>query len=104
MARIAEDRDFEELKTLIFNDDGWLLELSKADSKVYTRPVDGCCFNMVKIHSVIADVSSDVMFDVLLDPDYRREWDTHMLASKEIGCFNVNNDVGYYASECMICI
>lgn len=36
---------------------------------------------------------------VLHDPDYRKVWDSTMLASEEIGILNVNNDVGYYASE-----
>ncbi|KAF7273576.1 hypothetical protein GWI33_013714 [Rhynchophorus ferrugineus] len=40
------------------------------------------------------------MFDVLHDPDYRKEWDEHMMASIEIGFLNPNNDVGYYALSC----
>lgn len=40
---------------------------------------------------------------VLHDPDYRKVWDSTMLASEEIGILNVNNDVGYYASEHSIC-
>lgn len=39
------------------------------------------------------------LYDVLHDPDYRRVWDTNCLESLEIGLLNVNNDVGYYASE-----
>ncbi|XP_040165330.1 START domain-containing protein 10-like [Anopheles arabiensis] len=100
MARIADDSDFEALKRLVDNHDGWTLELSKSDTEVYTRPVPGCNFNMVKIHTEFADVTADIVFDVLHDPDYRKVWDSHMLASEEIGILNVNNDVGYYAMSC----
>lgn len=98
IARIADDNDFEKLKQLVDNTDGWTLELSKNSTDVWTRPVDGCNFHMVKINSCFEDISPDCVFDVLHDPDYRKEWDSHMLASEEIGCINVNNDIGYYAS------
>ncbi|XP_058446892.1 START domain-containing protein 10-like [Malaya genurostris] len=100
MARIAEDSDFEALKKLVDDHQGWTLELSKSDTQVYTRPVAGCNFNMVKIHTEFSDVTADTLFDVLHDPDYRKVWDSHMLASEEIGILNVNNDVGYYAMSC----
>lgn len=54
---------------------------------------------MVKVQSVFHNVSPNTMFDVLHDPDYRKDWDEHMLASIEIGYLNPNNDVGYYACK-----
>lgn len=55
---------------------------------------------MVKVKSVFQNISANTMFDVLHDPEYRKDWDEHMLASVEIGYLNPNNDVGYYA--CMV--
>lgn len=100
MARIAEDSDFDQLKKLVDDAEGWIIELDKADTKVWTRPIDGCSFQMVKIQTVFPDITSETLYDVLHDPDYRRVWDTTCLESLEIGLLNVNNDVGYYASEC----
>lgn len=54
---------------------------------------------MVKIHTVLRNISPSTIFDVLHDPEYRKEWDEHMLASIEIGYLNPNNDVGYYACK-----
>jgi StAR-related lipid transfer protein 10 len=71
MARIAEDIDFDNLKKLVDESDGWVLELNKAETKVWTRPIEGCSFQMVKIQTVFHDVSSEVLYDVLHDPDYR---------------------------------
>lgn len=98
--KIADDNDFETLKRLVDDNDGWSLELSKSCTEVWTRTIDGCNFHMVKINSRFDDIPPDVVYDVLHDPDYRKDWDSHMLASEEIGCINVNNDVGYYASKC----
>jgi StAR-related lipid transfer protein 10 len=104
MARIAEDNDFDYLKKLVDDADGWILELDKADTRVWTRPIEGCSFQMVKIQTVFPDISSEILYDVLHDPDYRKVWDTHMLESLEIGLLNVNNDVGYYASKFSIAL
>lgn len=99
LPKIADDNDFERLKCLVDNNDGWSLELSKSCTQVWTRTIDGCQFDMVKINSRFDDIPPDVVYDVLHDPDYRKDWDSHMLASEEIGCINVNNDIGYYASK-----
>lgn len=40
-----------------------------------------------------------LLFDLLMDGDYRPVWDTCMVASYTIGYINPNNDVGYYASK-----
>jgi hypothetical protein len=71
MARIAEDNDFDQLKTLVDESEGWVLELDKADTKVWTKSVDGCSFQMVKIQTIFADITAEVLYDVLHDPDYR---------------------------------
>lgn len=103
LPRIADDNDFESMKRLIDEHDGWNMELTKAKTQVWTRTIDGCNFNMVKMNSQFDDIPPDVVYDVLLDPDYRKDWDSNMLVSEDIGCINVNNDIGYYASEYNLC-
>lgn len=98
--RIADDADFESMKRLIDDDTGWTMELTKSTTQVWTRNIEGCNFHMVKMNASFEDIPADVVYDVLLDPDYRKDWDSHMLASEDIGCLNVNNDIGYYASKC----
>lgn len=58
---------------------------------------------MVKMKTFFNDVKAGTLYDVLHDPDYRKEWDTHMLSSFDIGYLNPNNDVGYYASKYYLC-
>lgn len=95
--RVADDGDFERLKNLTDEHDGWKVEYEKRDTKVWTKSTEQTQFKMIKLHTVYEDVSPSLLFDVLMDPLYRKKWDVHMLDSYDIGCLNPNNDVGYYA-------
>lgn len=100
VVKIADDSDFDMLKTLVDDHTNWKLEYDKDETKVWTKLTPKCNFKMVKVHSVFQNVHADILFDVLHDPEYRKEWDEHMQASVEIGYLNPNNDVGYYAISC----
>ncbi|XP_046388059.1 START domain-containing protein 10-like [Ischnura elegans] len=98
--RVAEDCDFEKLKSLLENHNGWKLDYHKAQTKVWTKSSTDTNFKMIKIKTIFNDVDPQVMYDVLHDPDYRKVWDDHMIESRDIGCLNPNNDIGYYALSC----
>lgn len=100
IVKIADDRDFDMLRTLVDDHSNWKLEYEKDGTKVWTKFTSECNFKMVKVHSVFQNIHPDVLFDVLHDPEYRKEWDEHMQVSTEIGYLNPNNDVGYYAISC----
>ena len=59
-------------------------------------------FAYFQMHSVLKGVPASVVFDVLLDPDYRKKWDPYMIESYEICCLNPNTDIGYYARGSLI--
>ncbi|XP_017781765.1 PREDICTED: PCTP-like protein isoform X2 [Nicrophorus vespilloides] len=100
--KIAEDSDFGLLKQLVDDNSNWKLEYNNKDgaTKVWTKMTVNSNFKMVKVHTVFPNVSPNTMFDVLHDPEYRKEWDEHMISSIEIGYLNPNNDIGYYALSC----
>ncbi|XP_057667300.1 START domain-containing protein 10-like isoform X1 [Diorhabda carinulata] len=101
IVKIADDSDFDMLKTLVDDDTDWKLEYHKVnETKVWTKTTPNTSFKMVKVQTVFQDISANTLFDVLHDPGYRKEWDEHMQASVEIGYLNPNNDVGYYALSC----
>ncbi|XP_012216095.1 START domain-containing protein 10-like [Linepithema humile] len=100
VVKIAEDKDFEKLKQLYDDNNNWKLDYNKPDLSVWTKSVPGISFRMVKIRTRFADVTPETLYDVLHDPEYRKVWDTHMIESKDIGCFNPNNDIGYYSMTC----
>lgn len=95
--RIADDRDFERLKALTDKHDGWKVEYKKKDTTVWTKSTQQTEFKMIKLHTVYKDVNPALLFDVLMDPLYRKKWDVYVLESYDIGFLNPNNDVGYYA-------
>ncbi|KAG0428379.1 hypothetical protein HPB47_024629 [Ixodes persulcatus] len=84
--RVADDGDFERLKNLTDEHDGWKVEYEKRDTKVWTKSTEQTQFKMIKLHTVYEDVSPSLLFDVLMDPLYRKKWDVHMLDSYDIGC------------------
>lgn len=49
--------------------------------------------------TTFTDVDMWLLFDLLMDGEYRSLWDTAMVESYTLGFLNPNNDVGYYASE-----
>lgn len=97
--RIAEDRDFERLKNLIDSNDGWATDYNKSTIKVWSKATSQTAFKIVKVQAYFKDVKASVLFDVLLDPTYRKAWDNYMIESYDIGHLNPNNDIGYYAAQ-----
>ncbi|XP_049940061.1 START domain-containing protein 10-like isoform X3 [Schistocerca serialis cubense] len=100
VVKVADDLDFEKLKQLLDNHNGWKLDYSKDAVKVWTKSVVDTSFKMIKVWTTFADVVPLDLYDVLHDPDYRRIWDLNMIESHDIGYLNPNNDVGYYAMSC----
>ncbi|XP_012548587.1 START domain-containing protein 10 [Bombyx mori] len=99
-ARVADDSDFETLKSLLASDRGWTLEYERDGVKVWVEDAAHGALRTVKVVAEFGDVEPDALYDVLHDPEYRSVWDTHMLAAEDAGHINVNNDVGYYAMSC----
>jgi len=98
--RIAEDSDFALLKILLTRGDGWDLEYSQGQTRVWSRPQENSHFRMIRLKTVFTDVRAETLYDVLHDPEYRKTWDKHMLDSTELGVLNPNNDISYYAIHC----
>ncbi|XP_073990807.1 START domain-containing protein 10-like isoform X2 [Rhodnius prolixus] len=97
VVRVAEDKDFSSLKELLDNHIGWKLDYHKGPIKVWTKTLPNTNFKMIKVLATFTDISPEVMYDVLHDPEYRKVWDQHMIESHDIGYLNPNNDVGYYS-------
>lgn len=50
VVKVAEDKDFENLKYLIDNHDGWKIEYNKPITKVWTKTLNSTNFKMVKVN------------------------------------------------------
>lgn len=101
VVRVAEDADFERVRRLAMEEEGWSLVFSKKTSKVWTRPAPKSSassdFHMIRARVELPDVAASTAYDVLHDPDYRGEWDKYMMESADIGLLSPNTDLCYYA-------
>lgn len=97
--RVADDSDFSKFRNLCTLHEGWTLAYNKRKIRVWTKKTPVCDFKMIKVTTTFSDVSADIVYDVIHDPDYRKAWDTHMISGEEICYINPNNDIGYYSAR-----
>ncbi len=116
--QVAADEDFEKLWQMVA-DNSWKLEYQHEDINVWSKHSSSTDLKMIKVNSLLqtpkvqnltykffvqvkttfTDVDMWLLFDLLMDGEYRSLWDTAMVESYTLGFLNPNNDVGYYASE-----
>uniref|UniRef100_A0AC35U0R3 START domain-containing protein n=1 Tax=Rhabditophanes sp. KR3021 TaxID=114890 RepID=A0AC35U0R3_9BILA len=97
IVKILEDSDFQNIRKVCNNHDGWIKVCDKKNTKLYTMTVDDSHFPMYKVITDFEDVDSCTAYDVLQDNIYRKKWDKYMIESKDVGVINPNTDVCYYA-------
>ncbi|CAD5215256.1 unnamed protein product [Bursaphelenchus okinawaensis] len=94
--KILKDEDYEQARHLVEDTEKWSLVYKKKQTEVWTQEMPESTFKMIKTKAVL-NVSAEVVYDVLHDPDYRSTWDKYMVKSEDIGILNTNNDLCYYA-------
>lgn len=97
--KVPNDKDLEALKQLCFDDEGWALEFTKKNTKVYVKTNELSSFKMVKAKVDFDDVPAITLFDVFMDTEYRREWDAFMVEGYDHCYITPNSDVGYYCGK-----
>ncbi|XP_057377256.1 START domain-containing protein 10-like [Daphnia carinata] len=99
MIQVTADEDFEKLWQMV-SDNSWKLEYQHEEINVWSKHSNSTDLKIVKVKTTFPDVDMWLLFDLLMDGEYRPVWDTCMVASYTIGYINPNNDVGYYAMSC----
>lgn len=56
-------------------------------------------FYKFQINVSFADVSANILYDVLHDAKYRKAWDPNVVDCFEICRVSCNSDIGYYSSK-----
>ncbi|XP_041651827.1 START domain-containing protein 10 [Cheilinus undulatus] len=98
---IPDDRAFASFKSECLNEEGWNIRYSKEGMTVWTQCLEvGKSVHRFKCQMVCKDVSAEIMYDVLHDIEYRKEWDKNVIETFDIGKLTVNADVGYYSWKC----
>jgi len=73
--------------------------VDESDIKVWDKSYKDSPINAVKLFAKFEDVTAQVLYDVLHDPDYRKVWDDKMVEGFLIEQLDKFNDVGYYSAK-----
>lgn len=99
--QIPDDLAFTSFKNECNSDEGWNVTYNKSGTTVWTQGLDEeKSLHKIKCRMVSKDVSSNTMYDVLHDIEYRKKWDSNVIETFDIGKLTVNADVGYYSWKC----
>jgi hypothetical protein len=90
-------QDFEIFRNFAHSDENWNLIDEKPNSKIWDQSIEGSSIKVIRIWAKIKNVTANTLYDVLHDPDYRREWDDNMVDGYKIEQLDSNNDIGYYS-------
>ena len=121
VCKIAEDSDYQAIKNMCLgldskfspspskeSDDGngkstagWRLDHDSPDLSVWIK-FDKKVSDIysIRVRSNFDNVPLATLYDVLLDPEYRKTWDTMMIESFELCNITPNTDIGYYSVRC----
>jgi len=94
---LATTQDIDIFRNFAYSDDNWNIIDEKPNSKIWDQTIDNSNVKMVRIWAKINNVKASTLYDVLHDPDYRREWDENMVDGYRIEQLDNNNDIGYYS-------
>ncbi|KAL3310301.1 START domain-containing protein 10, partial [Cichlidogyrus casuarinus] len=95
--RPPTDEDFSDFKNFILSNDGWSLKYNSKGVSVSTREASNSSLKMFKVVTTFKDISAEVLYDTIHDPEYRVDWDIAMSAGYEICRVSDDSDIGYYA-------
>ncbi|KAM9375600.1 START domain containing 14 [Pholidichthys leucotaenia] len=99
---------FDDFRRQCLSTDNWKNKYDKEGIQVWVeippanKGKQGPKVHKMKCQMKIEDVSAATLYDVLLDGEYRREWDDIMRESHDIARLSANADVGYYSWKCKI--
>ncbi|CAF0760664.1 unnamed protein product [Brachionus calyciflorus] len=94
---IPTDQDYEYIRKLCEDNQGWKIDYEKNNLKVWTKQNDLSQFNMIRARAEFNDVSAKVLYDVIQDGEYRETWDSKLDSAIDICYISPNSDIGYFA-------
>jgi len=98
----ATEEEFDKVEAMIHETEGW--ELCKSTDKcvVHMKKTGGSDVLCLKLVSdvLFKDITPEVLFDVLEDPDYRHVWDEACIECTTLVRIDQRNEVNYYSARC----
>ncbi|VDO12398.1 unnamed protein product [Rodentolepis nana] len=97
--RPAGEHDVKVFRNLMDDDSTWKKAFTKKGTTVYVKCADNSSIHMVKVKVDATELAASDMYDTLMDPDYRRAWDKHMIEGYDLCLVSPNTDIGYYLGK-----
>ncbi|RNA17048.1 hypothetical protein BpHYR1_037335 [Brachionus plicatilis] len=95
--RLPTDKDYENIRELCESDQGWTIDFTKNNLKIWTKQNELSPFKMIRAWAEFSDVSATVIYNVIQDDEYRRHWDTKLDSCHDICYITPCSNIGYYA-------
>lgn len=100
MENIASDEDFNNfIKICDSLDSSNESVIDTTELKLWKIKLQGSDFVGLRLIASYSDVEPEVVYDVLHDHYFRREWDTSMIEGSIVEQIDGFNEVGYYAAK-----
>jgi hypothetical protein len=93
------DLDFLAFRQLLDDPRGWTLRYEDHGLYSWDKTVQGEAMRLVKVFGIFDGVASELVNDLIQDPDYRLEWDANRLDGFCIHHIDTRTDIGYYAAK-----
>jgi len=98
----ASEEEFDKVEATIHETEGWELYKATEKCEVHMKKTGGSDVLCLKLFSntLFADITPEVLFDVLEDPDYRHVWDESCIECTTLVRIDNRNEVNYYSARC----
>ena len=102
--KAASEKDFQQLIAECDQTEGWtpIKEQKEADGVInsWCSSVSGNANLKVKIYSdIFRKIPVETLVDVILDPDYRKTWDTSCIECSTVEKIDEWNEINYYSAK-----
>lgn len=95
--RLPTDKDYEYIQKLCENDEGWTIEYTKNNLKIWNKVNELSAFKMIRARAEFSDVSAQNIYNVIQDDEYRKHWDTKLESCHDICYISPCSNIGYCA-------
>nr|BAN42215.1 phosphatidylcholine transfer protein, putative [Entamoeba invadens] len=95
---ISTRKDFDDFRKLFDETEGWIESYTDEHTKVHFKNPSNTAEIQIKLVSdAMKDIPAQVIYEAILDPDYRKTWDDRMIEGFLIEQIDAANDIGYYS-------
>jgi len=96
------DEEFDKIEAMVHETEGWEHYRDSDTCSLWVKKTSVSDVLIMKLISdkLFTDITPEVLFDVLEDPDYRHVWDESCIECTTLVRIDNRNEVNYYSARC----